>query len=55
MPGLFVVAELRESVPDGASIVQMALRWILMHDAVARAAVSDVGKRMIVEHTHARW
>ena len=33
--GLSAVAELRELVPDGATMAQMALRWILMHDAVS--------------------
>jgi len=33
--GLAAVAELRELVPDGATMAQMALRWILMHDAVS--------------------
>ena len=33
--GLAAVAELRELVPDGATMAQMALRWVLMHDAVS--------------------
>ena len=33
--GLAAVDELRELVPDGATMAQMALRWILMHDAVS--------------------
>ena len=33
--GLAAVAELRELVPDGVTMAQMALRWILMHDAVS--------------------
>jgi aryl-alcohol dehydrogenase-like predicted oxidoreductase len=32
--GLDAVEELRPVVPDGASMAQFALRWILMHDAV---------------------
>ena len=32
--GLRVVERLRPLVPDGASLAQLALRWILMHDAV---------------------
>ena len=32
--GLDAVEELRPLVPDGASLAQLALRWILMHDAV---------------------
>jgi aryl-alcohol dehydrogenase-like predicted oxidoreductase len=34
-PGLAAVAELRGLVPDGATMAQMALRWILMYDAVS--------------------
>jgi aryl-alcohol dehydrogenase-like predicted oxidoreductase len=33
--GLAAVAELRGLVPDGATMAQMALRWILMYDAVS--------------------
>ena len=33
--GLDAVAELTGFVPDGATMAQMALRWILMHDAVS--------------------
>jgi aryl-alcohol dehydrogenase-like predicted oxidoreductase len=33
--GLDAVDELRGLVPDGATMAQMALRWILMHDAVS--------------------
>jgi aryl-alcohol dehydrogenase-like predicted oxidoreductase len=33
--GLDAVEELRRVVPDGASMAQFALRWILMHDAVS--------------------
>jgi len=32
--GLEVAEELRELVPQGATMAQMALRWILMHDGV---------------------
>jgi aryl-alcohol dehydrogenase-like predicted oxidoreductase len=32
--GLDAVEELRRVVPEGASMAQFALRWILMHDAV---------------------
>ena len=32
--GLEAVEELRRLVPEGASMAQFALRWILMHDAV---------------------
>ncbi len=32
--GLEVVEELRSLVPDGASLAQLALRWILMHDEI---------------------
>ncbi|MHB8892069.1 MAG: aldo/keto reductase [Candidatus Limnocylindrales bacterium] len=32
--GLEVVEALRELVPEGASMAQLALRWILMHDGV---------------------
>ena len=35
--GLEVVEELRSLVPDGATLAQFALRWILMHDAVSAA------------------
>ena len=35
--GLEVVEELRSLVPDGATLAQFALRWILMHDAVSVA------------------
>jgi aryl-alcohol dehydrogenase-like predicted oxidoreductase len=33
--GLDAVEELRPLVPDGATLTQLALRWILMHDAVS--------------------
>src|SRR4051794_22203028 len=33
--GLDAVDELRPLVPDGATLAQLALRWILMHDAVS--------------------
>ena len=33
--GLDAVDELRTVVPEGASLAQLALRWILMHDAVS--------------------
>ncbi len=33
--GLDAVEELRRVVPEGATMAQLALRWILMHDAVA--------------------
>ena len=35
--GLAVVEELRSLVPDGATLAQVALRWILMSDAVTAA------------------
>jgi aryl-alcohol dehydrogenase-like predicted oxidoreductase len=35
--GLEVVDALRELVPEGATMAQMALRWILMHDGVTTA------------------
>jgi aryl-alcohol dehydrogenase-like predicted oxidoreductase len=33
--GLDAVEELRPLVPDDATLAQLALRWILMHDAVS--------------------
>jgi aryl-alcohol dehydrogenase-like predicted oxidoreductase len=33
--GLDAVEDLRPLVPDGATLAQLALRWILMHDAVS--------------------
>jgi aryl-alcohol dehydrogenase-like predicted oxidoreductase len=33
--GLDAVEELRGLVPEGATLAQLALRWILMHDAVS--------------------
>jgi aryl-alcohol dehydrogenase-like predicted oxidoreductase len=33
--GLDAVEELRPLVPEGATLAQLALRWILMHDAVS--------------------
>ena len=33
--GLAAVEDLRELVPDGTTLAQTALRWILMHDAVS--------------------
>ena len=33
--GLDAVEELRPLVPDSATLAQLALRWILMHDAVS--------------------
>jgi aryl-alcohol dehydrogenase-like predicted oxidoreductase len=33
--GLDAVDELRPLVPEGATLAQLALRWILMHDAVS--------------------
>lgn len=55
--GLAAVEEVRKLVPEGASMAQFALRWILMHEAVtvvipgarngeqakANAAASDLG------------
>lgn len=35
--GLRAVEDLRALLPDGMSLVQLALRWILMHDAVTCA------------------
>jgi aryl-alcohol dehydrogenase-like predicted oxidoreductase len=35
--GLALVAELRSLVPTGATLAEMALRWILMSDAVTAA------------------
>ena len=35
--GLQAVEDLRALLPDGMSLVQLALRWILMHDAVTCA------------------
>ena len=35
--GLEVVDALRELVPEGATMAQLALRWILMHDGVTAA------------------
>jgi aryl-alcohol dehydrogenase-like predicted oxidoreductase len=35
--GLAVVEELRSIVPPGATMAQLALRWILMSDAVTAA------------------
>ena len=35
--GLALVEELKALVPDGATLAQVALRWILMHDAVTVA------------------
>jgi aryl-alcohol dehydrogenase-like predicted oxidoreductase len=35
--GLSIVEELRPLVPPDASLAQLALRWILMHDAVSTA------------------
>ena len=35
--GLEAVEELRQLVPAGATMTQLALRWILMHDAVTCA------------------
>jgi aryl-alcohol dehydrogenase-like predicted oxidoreductase len=35
--GLDVAAALKELVPEGATLAQMALRWILMHDSVTCA------------------
>jgi aryl-alcohol dehydrogenase-like predicted oxidoreductase len=32
---LDAVDELRPLVPDGATLAQLSLRWILMHDAVS--------------------
>jgi aryl-alcohol dehydrogenase-like predicted oxidoreductase len=34
-PGLEVVEELRPLVPEGATLAQLALRWILGFDAVS--------------------
>jgi len=35
--GLEVVEELRALVPEGATLAQLALRWILMHDGITAA------------------
>jgi len=48
--GLEAVEELRELVPPGASMAQMALRWILMFDAV-NCAVPGAKRPAQVEDT----
>jgi aryl-alcohol dehydrogenase-like predicted oxidoreductase len=35
--GLAVVEELRALVPEGATLAQMALRWVLMHEGITAA------------------
>jgi aryl-alcohol dehydrogenase-like predicted oxidoreductase len=35
--GLGVVEELRPLVPEGATLAQMALRWVLMHEGITAA------------------
>jgi len=49
--GLKAVEELRAVVPEGMSMAQFALRWILMHEAVSCA----IPEKFIYPLAHHRW
>jgi aryl-alcohol dehydrogenase-like predicted oxidoreductase len=51
--GLAAVEELRKLVPSGATLAQLALRWILMFDAVACAIPGAKRARQVEENVSA--
>lgn len=51
--GLKAVEELRLLVPDGATMAQLALRWILMFDAVTCAIPGGKTPRQVEDNTQA--
>ena len=51
--GLEAAERLREIVPPGATLGQMALRWILMYDAVSCAIPGAKTPRQEEENAHA--
>ncbi len=62
--GLELVEELRAFIPEGLSLTQMALRWILMFPAAAdlpplseesMAAVDALYERRVRPHVHHYW
>ena len=51
--GLEAVERLRPLVPDGATMAQFALRWILMFDAVSCAIPGAKNRRQAVDNARA--
>ena len=51
--GLAAVEELRSLVPDGATMAQFALRWILMHPAVTCAIPGAKDVRQVADNVRA--
>ena len=51
--GLEVVEQLRPLVPEGASMAQLALRWILMFDAVTCAIPGGKRPSQVEDNAHA--
>lgn len=51
--GLQAVDQLRPLVPPGATLAQLALRWILMHDAVTAAIPGAKRAAQVEENVHA--
>jgi len=51
--GLNAVEEIRPLVPAGASMAQLALRWILMFDAVSCVIPSGKRPEQVVDNCHA--
>ena len=51
--GLELVEELRELVPEGATMAQFALRWILMFDAVTCAIPGGKRPSQVEDNAHA--
>jgi len=49
--GLKAVEALKEVLPEGMTLTQMALRWILMHDAVTCAIPGAKRPSQVVENT----
>lgn len=51
--GLAAVEELRALVPDGASMAQLALRWVLMFDAVSTVIPGGKNPGQVVDNARA--
>ncbi len=51
--GLAAVEQLRPLVPDGATMAQMALRWILDHDAVSTVIPGGKNPRQVADNAAA--
>ena len=51
--GLAAVEELRPLAPEGATMAQLALRWILMFDAVTCAIPGAKNIQQVEDNVHA--